>query len=80
MKPDGWPRDPAERLIKLAHDLRTPLVVVMGFAELLESKGPELPPDQRDEFLARLLEGARELQAILDAERADRLDAQGRPI
>ncbi len=75
-----WPEDPHERLLKLAHDLRTPLVVVNGFAELLAARGPELPDEQRDEFLSRLVEGAKQLQQILDSERAHRRDAEGRPI
>ena len=70
----GWPEDPRERLVRLAHDLRSPLVVVSGFAELLATRGDSLPADQREEFLGRLLEGARDMQAILDSERDDRRD------
>ncbi len=64
--------DAAERLRILVHDLRTPLTVVGGFADLLESRGDRLSPEQRAEFVARIAEGARELRAILDAERAGR--------
>ena len=61
--------EPHERLARLVHDLRTPLTVVGGFADLLETKGETLSPEQRAEFTARVAEGARELRAILDAAR-----------
>lgn len=61
-----------ERLLTLVHDLRTPLTVVAGFAELLEARGEQLSAEDRREFTARIAEGARELRAILDAERAER--------
>ncbi len=61
-----------ERLVTLVHDLRTPLTVVSGFAELLESRGERLGPEERAEFTARLADAARELRTILDAERAER--------
>lgn len=69
--PEAWPDDPHERLVKLAHDLRSPLVVVKGFAELLTAR-PDLAPGQQAEFLARIAAGAQELQDVLDAERASR--------
>lgn len=69
------PEDPHERLVRLVHDLRTPLTVVGGFADLLEARGEQLSAEQRAEFTARLAEGARELRAILDAERAERRSA-----
>ena len=61
-----------ERLLTLVHDLRTPLTVVAGFAELLEARGEKLSAEDRQEFTTRIAEGARELRAILDAERAGR--------
>ncbi|WP_205696452.1 histidine kinase dimerization/phospho-acceptor domain-containing protein [Conexibacter sp. SYSU D00693] len=75
----SWPQDPAERLVELVHDLRTPLTVVTGFADLLAERGDALPAEQRADFLARLRESAHELREILDSERADRRDADGRP-
>ncbi len=66
------PHEPGERLVALVHDLRTPLTVVGGFAELLVSRGETLAPEQREEYLARLAEAAGELRSILDAERASR--------
>ncbi len=59
-----------ERLLTLVHDLRTPLTVVAGFADLLEARGEELTADDRREYTKRLAEGARELRGILDAERS----------
>jgi signal transduction histidine kinase len=68
----GLPEDPAERLSALVHDLRTPLTVVAGFAELLETRAATLSQEQRDEFLERIAGGARQMRAILDEERDTR--------
>jgi signal transduction histidine kinase len=70
--PSGpWPADAEARLVRLVHDLRTPLTIVTGFANLLERRD-DLSPEQREEFLARMAQAARELGEILDSERADR--------
>lgn len=61
-----------ERLSKLVHDLRTPLTVVSGFAELLARRNAELAPEQRDEYLSRIVDGTKEMRTILDAERETR--------
>ena len=61
-----------ERLSKLVHDLRTPLTVVAGFAEILQRRGPDLEQAQRDEYLSRIVEGTQEMRDILDQERATR--------
>jgi signal transduction histidine kinase len=66
--PDG--RD--ERLVRLMHDLRTPLTIVSGFTEMLLRRWDEIEAEQRRDFLERIDEGAREMRAILDAERAGR--------
>ena len=58
-----------EQLRKLVHDLRTPLTVVSGFAELLVRRGAELDQAQREEYLSRIVDGTREMRAILDDER-----------
>ncbi len=57
--------DADERLRTLVHDLRTPLAVVLGFAELLEREADALTPAQRD-FVARISEGAGQLREIVD--------------
>lgn len=67
------PEDPEERLVALVHALRTPLTVLSGFAELLESRGESLSVEQRAELVEKLAAGAREMSAILDAEYATRL-------
>jgi signal transduction histidine kinase len=59
-------RDPVARLV---HELRTPLAVVSGFAELLERRGETLTPEQHAEYLARIIEGVREMDQILDRSR-----------
>jgi signal transduction histidine kinase len=61
-----------EELVRLVHDLRTPLTIVSGFTEMLLRRGDEIDAEQRREFLERIDEGAREMRAILDAGRAGR--------
>lgn len=68
-----WPEDPNERLARLVHDLRTPLTIVQGFAELLDRGGATLDDDRRTEYLARIAAAGREMKDILDSEREDRL-------
>ena len=70
---DAAPGDAEERLVKLVHDLRTPLTVINGFAELLERQRDRISDEQRDEYITRIGAAARELGAILDAEREQRL-------
>ncbi len=65
--------DADERLVRLVHDLRTPLTVVAGFAELLERGTDTLEPERRDEYVTRIAAAAREMREILDSERAERL-------
>ncbi len=54
-----------ERLRTLVHDLRTPLAVVVGFAELLERDPGPMTEAQRD-FVARIAEGAQQMRELLD--------------
>jgi signal transduction histidine kinase len=70
---EDWPADPSERLTRLVHDLRTPLTIVAGFAELLERGGPALAEERREEYLRRVSQGAQDMKELLDEERADRL-------
>lgn len=57
-----------ERLSKLVHDLRTPLTIITGFADLLDRQRDKLTDEQRDEYLTRIAAAARDLGAILDAD------------
>lgn len=62
-----------ERLVTLVHDLRTPLTIVQGFADLLARRGEDLSPEQREEYVSRIAAAAGEMKAILDDERTRRL-------
>lgn len=62
-----------DRVVTLVHDLRTPLTVISGFAELLERGRETLSAQQRAEYVARIAAAAGEIREILDAERAQRL-------
>jgi K+-sensing histidine kinase KdpD len=61
-----------EELRKLVHDLRTPLTVVEGFGRMLQRGEGKLSPEDRAEFLARILEAAGQMSDILDGVRRDR--------
>ncbi|MBZ0089575.1 MAG: HAMP domain-containing histidine kinase, partial [Thermoanaerobaculia bacterium] len=64
----------------VAHDMRSPLMGVSGYLELLELEGESLNADQR-EFVARALESARALVRQLDAMLdADRLESDHLPL
>jgi signal transduction histidine kinase len=71
-----WPADPHERLARLVHDLRTPLTIVQGFAELLERGISTLEEERRAEYLGRIAAAGREMKEILDSEREDRLSRE----
>jgi signal transduction histidine kinase len=62
-----------ERLVRLVHDLRTPLTVITGFCELLDRQADKLTEEQRKEYLHRVSLAAAELRDILDRERSERL-------
>jgi len=53
-------------LADLVHELRTPLAVVAGFAELLERRADELSPEQRADYIARIRESADRMTELLD--------------
>ena len=67
--------DDDERLVALVHDLRTPLTIVQGFADLLARRGATLSDDERNDYVGRIAAAAGEMKAILDDERAKRLHA-----
>ena len=56
----------ADRLSTLRHDLRSPLVLIDGFAQLLAS-GRELDDDLRRQCAERIRAAAAELRALVDA-------------
>ena len=55
-----------DELSRLVHDLRTPLAIVSGFAELLERRGGHLTADQQAEYLTRIRESAARMGELLD--------------
>jgi signal transduction histidine kinase len=55
-------------LNRLRHDLRTPLTVVIGFAELLASDR-ELGVEERRDYAQRVLDAGFELRELIDAAR-----------
>jgi signal transduction histidine kinase len=55
----------SEDLSRLRHDLRAPLAVAIGFAELLASERP-LSEAQRREYAERVLAAAVELRSKID--------------
>lgn len=69
-----------ERHIGLVHDLRTPLTLVRGFADLLVRRGDELPDAQREELLGRISDAAAEMGRLLDADRDSRRPEPGPPV
>jgi signal transduction histidine kinase len=64
-----------ERLVTIVHDLRTPLTIVQGFADLLSRRGATLTDEQREEYVTRIAAAAGEMKAILDDERTQRLSS-----
>lgn len=53
-----------EELRHLRHDLRSPLMVIAGFARLLTS--PELSDEKRIDFAGRIENAVAELRKIID--------------
>ena len=62
----------SEILALYAHDLRSPLAAIIGYAELLEMGVPETIPDCAVECVSRIRDAAHDLQTLLD-------DLLGRP-
>lgn len=59
-------RDPLATLI---HDLRSPLMVAEGFAQLLARDEGKLTPEQRADFAKRVEAAMADMRALLDAAR-----------
>ena len=55
-----------EELRTLVHDLRTPLTLVSGFSDLLVRRADDLPAPEREEYLRRIADAAREMRELLD--------------
>jgi two-component system, OmpR family, sensor kinase len=53
-------------LADLVHDLRTPLAIVAGFAELLQRRADELSDEQRADYIDRIREAADRMNELLD--------------
>jgi signal transduction histidine kinase len=55
----------AEVRRRLRHDLRTPLTIVAGFAEVLAADRPMSDADRRD-FAGRIVNAAGEIRDLID--------------
>ena len=55
-----------DALNRLRHDLRTPLTVVIGFAEILASDRELRDADRRD-YAERVLDAGIEIRELIDA-------------
>jgi signal transduction histidine kinase len=56
----------AEARRRLRHDLRTPLTIVAGFAEVLAADRPVSEDDRRD-YAARIVTAAQEIRELIDS-------------
>lgn len=57
---------PEDELRTLVHDLRTPLTLVSGFSDLLVRRADDLSAIERDEYVRRIADAAREMRELLD--------------
>ena len=56
-------------LRKLLHDVRTPLAVICGYADLLARRDQALSADQRAAYIAEIRKAAEDIGGLLDAAR-----------
>jgi signal transduction histidine kinase len=56
----------SDGLGQLRHDLRTPLTVVIGFAEIMAGDRP-LTDEQRRDYAERVLNAAMEIRELIDS-------------
>jgi signal transduction histidine kinase len=56
----------ADELSRLRHDLRAPLTVVIGFAEIMAGERP-ISDEQRRDYSERVLNAAFEIRALIDS-------------
>lgn len=52
-------------LSNVSHDLKTPLTVIMGYAEMLE-RNPDVPPEERARLLGQIHRKTREVLRLMD--------------
>ena len=57
---------PSDRRRRIRHDLRTPLTIVSGFAEVLAAERPISDADRR-EYASRIHAAALEIGELVDA-------------
>ena len=53
-------------LRRLVHDLRSPVAVIDGFAQLLQRGAGTLTEEQRADYTQRIVDAAGELKTLLD--------------
>jgi two-component system phosphate regulon sensor histidine kinase PhoR len=58
-------QDEISAVSRLRHDLRTPLTIVSGFAEILAADRPVSDEDRRD-YAQRIVTAAEEIRALID--------------
>jgi signal transduction histidine kinase len=51
---------------RIRHDVRTPLTIVTGFAEVLAGDRP-VSEDDRKDYARRILDAGQEIRSMLDA-------------
>jgi PAS domain S-box-containing protein len=51
----------------VAHDLKNPITVTVGFAEMLRAEYTTLPEDERNAYLAQIVRYGQKMQSIVDA-------------
>ncbi len=61
--------DEPDPLAKLVHDLRSPLTIAEGFAQLLARDEGNLTPEQRADFAKRIAGAMADMRGLLDAAR-----------
>jgi protein-histidine pros-kinase len=58
-------RAKSDFLSGMSHELRTPLNAVVGFAELMQIKGAETPPEKLQEYIGHILDAGKHLLTLV---------------